>query len=54
MRDTLHAAGIERIDYVAIADPETLDEVAMLKRPAMALIACHVGTTRLIDNQPLG
>lgn len=54
MRDTLHAAGIERIDYVAIADPETLDEVATLKRPAMALIACHVGTTRLIDNQPLG
>jgi pantoate--beta-alanine ligase len=54
MRDILHGAGIERIDYVAIADPETLDEVATLKRPAMALIACHVGTTRLIDNAMLG
>jgi pantoate--beta-alanine ligase len=54
MRDILHGAGIERIDYVAIADPETLDEIATLKRPALALLACHVGTTRLIDNAPLG
>ena len=54
MRNILTAAGITRIDYVTLADPETLAEVAHLYEPAVALIACFVGSTRLIDNRVLG
>ena len=50
MRNILVAAGIERIDYATVADLGSLAELDHLDRPAVALIACHVGTTRLIDN----
>ncbi|HEV3136811.1 MAG TPA: pantoate--beta-alanine ligase [Pirellulales bacterium] len=42
------------IDYVAIADPETLESVAEVRGPAIAMIAARVGKTRLIDNAPIG
>jgi pantoate--beta-alanine ligase len=53
MQTTLHEAGITQIDYVALADPETLAEQTTLDRPTVALIAARVGTTRLIDNRLL-
>jgi pantoate--beta-alanine ligase len=54
MGNKLHAAGITRIDYVALADPTTLAEVPRIEGRAVALIACFVGSTRLIDNRLLG
>jgi pantoate--beta-alanine ligase len=53
MKATLRSAGIERIDYAAVADPETLSELETIGPSAVALIAAHVGTTRLIDNRIL-
>ena len=53
MRNILTAAGIEKIDYAAVADAQTLEELSEISGPAVALIACHVGTTRLIDNRVL-
>ncbi len=50
MERVLRSAGIERIDYVAIVDPHTLEKRPTLKLPVIALVAAHVGTTRLIDN----
>ena len=50
MRRILAEAGIEKVDYVAIADRETLQPVEELAGDAVALIAAHVGQTRLIDN----
>lgn len=50
MEHTLTAAGVTAIDYVAIADPDTLEELPRLDAPAIALIAARVGSTRLIDN----
>lgn len=47
----------DRVDYVAIADPESLKPVeGMLEgdRPAVLLVAAHLGATRLIDNLWLG
>ncbi|MBI4223357.1 MAG: pantoate--beta-alanine ligase [Deltaproteobacteria bacterium] len=38
------------IDYVSLCDPETLEELKVLQRPALLAIACFVGKTRLIDN----
>jgi pantoate--beta-alanine ligase len=50
IRHVLAEAQISRIDYVAVADPETLEPVVELAGPAVALIAVKVGGTRLIDN----
>jgi pantoate--beta-alanine ligase len=38
------------IDYVSIADAETLDELDTVKSPALVSLAVKIGTTRLIDN----
>jgi pantoate--beta-alanine ligase len=46
--------GITRIDYATVVDAKTLANIEKIESPAVALIACHVGTTRLIDNQVLG
>ena len=39
-----------RIDYATIVDATTLEELATIDRPARALVAMRVGSTRLIDN----
>jgi len=41
------------IDYVSIADAETLEELNLIDRPALASLAVKIGKTRLIDNMPL-
>jgi pantoate--beta-alanine ligase len=46
----LAEARIDRIDYLAVVDPDTLEPVPVLAGPAVILIAAHVGGTRLIDN----
>lgn len=49
--DTLQASGVEDIDYVALVDPDTFDEVdASFRGGALLLLAATVGSTRLIDN----
>jgi len=53
MRNILADSGIDRIDYATVADAETLSEIARIDGRAVALIACYVGATRLIDNQIL-
>lgn len=42
-----------QIDYLALADPDTLADVVTLDRPTVALVAARVGSTRLIDNRVL-
>ncbi len=41
---------VSSIDYVSVADPETLDEMDIICPPAMVSTAVHIGRTRLIDN----
>jgi pantoate--beta-alanine ligase len=41
---------LARIDYVAVADCETLEELSVIDRPALLLLAVRIGGTRLIDN----
>lgn len=50
MRQMLIDAGVTSIDYAAIADPVTLNVQEQIKLPVVALLAAHVGKTRLIDN----
>ena len=42
------------LDYAAVVDPETLEPLERVDRPARALVAARVGATRLIDNCALG
>ena len=42
------------IDYVSVADPETLEELGTVAGPALASLAARIGKTRLIDNVILG
>jgi pantoate--beta-alanine ligase len=53
MRELLRAADLN-IDYAAICDPETLEPLARVDGPAVALVAARVGRARLIDNEMLG
>jgi pantoate--beta-alanine ligase len=41
------------IDYVEILDLETLAEIQTIEAPALAAVAVHFGSTRLIDNMIL-
>ncbi len=41
---------LAEIDYVSVADPETLEEIAEIERPALVSLAVNIGKTRLIDN----
>jgi pantoate--beta-alanine ligase len=54
MRDFIEAEELARIDYVSVADPLTLDELARIKGPALVSLAVRFGKTRLIDNITLG
>jgi pantoate--beta-alanine ligase len=40
-------------DYLELVDPETLEPLAQLDRPALLALAAHVGEVRLIDNVTL-
>ncbi len=53
LRTKLEDGGIRKIDYAAIVCAETLTDLKVLDRPAVALVAAHVGNTRLIDNELL-
>ena len=42
-----------QIDYVQVCDPETLEDLQVINRPALMALAVKVGSTRLIDNMIL-
>jgi pantoate--beta-alanine ligase len=50
MHQSLLESGADRVDYARIVNSETLADLLQLDQPAIALIAAHVGSTRLIDN----
>jgi pantoate--beta-alanine ligase len=58
--DTVTAAAMAVLDradvsteYFQIVNGETLAPIKTIEGPALALVAARVGSTRLIDNQPL-
>jgi pantoate--beta-alanine ligase len=53
MTSLIHKEPLAQIDYVSIADAETLEELNLVDRPALASLAVRIGKTRLIDNMPL-
>jgi pantoate--beta-alanine ligase len=49
----LIAAGFGKVDYLTIADAETLQPVTRFAKPARVFAAAWIGRTRLIDNVPV-
>jgi pantoate--beta-alanine ligase len=54
MTSLIESAPLARIDYVSVADPDTLEELDKVDRPALVSLAVTIGKTRLIDNITLG
>ena len=50
MTDLIQKQPLANIDYISIADAETLDELDKVKPPALVSLAVKIGKTRLIDN----
>jgi pantoate--beta-alanine ligase len=50
MEEVIGAEPLADLDYAAVVDEDTFEEVDLLDRPARALVAARVGKPRLIDN----
>jgi pantoate--beta-alanine ligase len=50
MTSLIQKEPLARIDYVSIADANTLEELDVIDRPALASLAVTIGKIRLIDN----
>ncbi len=50
MRTVIQAEPLARLDYVSVADPETLQELSRVEGRALLSLAVYIGKTRLIDN----
>ncbi len=46
--------GFDSVDYVALADAESLERLSAFRKPARLLAAARIGKTRLIDNLAVG
>lgn len=54
MRDVLATEPLADVEYVSVADATTLVELEEVRGSALASLAVRFGSTRLIDNEPLG
>jgi len=50
MTELIQNEQLASIDYVSVADPETLEELDKASPPALVSLAVKIGNTRLIDN----
>lgn len=50
MSSLIQKEPLAHIDYVSVADADTLEELSLLDKNALAMLAVRIGKTRLIDN----
>ena len=50
MQSLISGEPLARVDYVSVADTETLEELDSIEGEALVSLAVHVGDVRLIDN----
>jgi pantoate--beta-alanine ligase len=54
MASVVEAEPLAVLEYATVVDPLTFEELDTLQGPALGVITVRIGTTRLIDNMPLG
>jgi len=54
MGAVLASEPLARVEYVSVADAETLAELETIEGPALVSLAVRIGSTRLIDNVTVG
>jgi pantoate--beta-alanine ligase len=54
LAEEVEGGSLGELDYAAIVDPETLEQLEILDRPARAIVAARFGRARLIDNIAVG
>ncbi len=54
MKELIQKQPLAHIEYISIADAETLDELDRVSPPALVSLAVKIGRTRLIDNVVVG
>ena len=54
MTELIQKQPLADIDYISIANAETLDELDEVRPPALVSLAVRIGKTRLIDNVVVG
>lgn len=50
MEELIGSAPTSRVDYIAVVDPETLEDVSTIRERTLIALAVYIGQTRLIDN----
>jgi pantoate--beta-alanine ligase len=50
MHHIIHEFSLAKVDYISIANPLTLAEIGMIKKPLLISLAVTIEDTRLIDN----
>jgi pantoate--beta-alanine ligase len=50
MMALIESEPLAEVDYVSVADTETLEELEEINCPTLVLLAVRIGKTRLIDN----
>jgi len=53
MREVIEAQTLAKIDYIAIVNADTLDDLNIIKGKTLIALAVFIGKTRLIDNMLL-
>ncbi len=53
MQELIEGEELAEVDYISIADADTLKELDVIDRPALVSLAVWIGKARLIDNIPL-
>ena len=54
MEEVLAMEPLAQVEYVSVADAQTLVELRRIDGPALFSLAVVLGTTRLIDNEVVG
>jgi pantoate--beta-alanine ligase len=50
MRRIIDEAGLARVDYISVVDPDSMQPVERIDKPVLVALAVHIGRARLIDN----
>ena len=51
--DAIKTLDVDKIDYLEVVDPLSLEPIDQIEGPARALVAAWIGNTRLIDNMAI-